>query len=150
PVKIEGNADHPLSSGATCAVGQASILGLYDGLRLQYPTRRGQRSTWADVDKEIVAALDRIRQQGGAVRLLTPTIASPTTAALIDAFLGSLKTARHVVYDPISASAVLDAHALTHGARALPRYRFDRADVIVSIDADFLGAWISPVEFTRA
>ena len=53
PVKIEGNPDHPLSSGSTCAVGQASILGLYDGQRLQYPTRRGQRSTWSDVDKEI-------------------------------------------------------------------------------------------------
>ena len=67
-LKIEGNPDHPLSSGATCAVGQASILGLYDGERLAYPTRRGQRSTWSDVDKEITTALDRIRQQGGAVR----------------------------------------------------------------------------------
>ena len=68
PLKIEGNPDHPLSSGATCAVGQASILGLYDGERLAYPTRRGQRSTWSDVDKEIATSLDRIRQQGGAVR----------------------------------------------------------------------------------
>jgi len=149
PVKIEGNPDHPLSSGSTCAVGQASILGLYDGERLQYPIRQGERSTWSDVDKEITAALERIRQQGGAVRLLTPTITSPTTAALIAAFLGSFKNARHVSYDAISASAILDAHALTHGARILPRYRFDRADVIVSFDADFLGTWISPVEFTR-
>ena len=150
PLKIEGNPDHPLSSGATCAVGQASILGLYDGERLAYPTRRGQRSTWSDVDKEIASSLDRVRQQGGAVRLLTPTITSPTTSALIAEFLGTFKNARHVSYDPISASAVLDAHALTHGARILPRYRFDRADVIVSFDADFLGTWISPVEYTRA
>jgi Fe-S-cluster-containing dehydrogenase component/anaerobic selenocysteine-containing dehydrogenase len=149
PTKIEGNPDHPLSNGSTCAVGQASILGLYDDRRLRYPTRRGQRSTWAEVDKEIVTALDRIRQQGGAVRLLTPTITSPTTSALIAAFLGSFKNARHVSYDSISASAVLDAHALTHGSRLLPRYRFDRADVIVSFDADFLGTWISPVEYTR-
>ena len=150
PLKIEGNPDHPLSNGATCAVGQASILGLYDGERLAYPTRRGQRSTWSDVDKEIATSLDRIRQQGGAVRILTPTITSPTTSALIAEFLGTFKNARHVSYDPISASAVLDAHALTHGARILPRYRFDRADVIVSFDADFLGTWISPVEYTRA
>jgi len=149
PTKIEGNPDHPLSGGSTCAVGQASILGLYDGERLKYPIRRGERSTWSDVDKEIAAALDRIRQQGGAVRLLTPTITSPTTAALIAAFLGSFKNARHIRYDAISASAVLDAHALTHGARVLPRYRFNRADVIVSLDADFLGTWISPVEHTR-
>jgi len=149
PVKIEGNPDHPMSGGSTCAVGQASILGLYDGERLQYPTRRGQRSTWSDVDKEIATTLDRIRQQGGAVRLLTPTITSPTTAALITAFLGSFKNARHVSYDAISASAVLDAHVLTHGARLLPRYHFENANVIVSLDADFLGTWISPVEFTR-
>jgi molybdopterin-containing oxidoreductase family iron-sulfur binding subunit len=150
PLKIEGNPDHPLSSGATCAVGQASILGLYDGQRLAFPTRNGQRSTWPDVDQEIAATLDRIRQQGGAVRLLTPTVTSPTTLSLIGSFLASFKNARHVSYDPISVSAVLDAHALTHGARVLPRYRFDRADVIVSFDADFLGTWISPVEYTRA
>ena len=149
PVKIEGNPDHPLSGGSTCAVGQASILGLYDSQRLAYPTRRGQRSTWADVDKEIAASLDRIRQEGGAVRILTPTSASPTTTALIAEFVGRFKNARHVSYDPISVSAVLDAHALTHGARLLPQYRFDRADVIVSFDGDFLGAWISPVQHTR-
>ena len=69
--------------------------------------------------------------------------------ALIAEFLGGFKNGRHVTYDPISASAILDAHALTHGARQLPRYRFDRAEVIVAFDADFLGTWMSPVEFTR-
>jgi molybdopterin-containing oxidoreductase family iron-sulfur binding subunit len=54
-----------------------------------------------------------------------------------------------VVYDPLSCSAILDAHEETHGSRILPRYRFDKADVIVSVDADFLGTWISPVEFMR-
>src|SRR5262245_14519447 len=57
PVKIEGNPDHPLSGGATCAVGQASLLGLYDNLRLRFPTRRGQQSTWPVVDNEITASL---------------------------------------------------------------------------------------------
>ena len=149
PLKIEGNPDHPFSRGSTCAVGQASILGLYDSHRLSYPTRRGQRSTWAEVDREIRETLGRIRQEGGAVRVLTPTIASPTTIALIANFLGGFKNARHVTYDALSASAVLDAHALTHGARVLPRYHFDHADVIVSLDADFLGTWISPVEHAR-
>src|SRR6185436_9311419 len=139
-----------LSGGATCAVGQASLLGLYDGQRLASPMRRGQTSTWTEVDKEIAEALGRLRQDGGAVRILTSTITSPTTAALIAGFVGGFKNARHVTYDPISASAILDAHALTHGVRQLPRYRFDRADVIVSFDADFLRTWLSPVEFTRA
>lgn len=149
PLKIEGNPDHPLSGGATCAVGQASLLGLYDGRRLKHPMRRGQQSTWTAIDAEIIAAFDRIRQQGGNVRFLSDTETSPTRLAIVAEFLGGFTNARHVMYDPLSVSAVLDAHAATDGIRALPRYRFDRADVIVSFDADFLGTWISPVEFTR-
>ena len=63
PVKIEGNPDHPFSGGSTCAVGQASILGLYDSLRLAYPTKGGQQATWADVDAEIAAALAPLKQE---------------------------------------------------------------------------------------
>ncbi|MBI4477329.1 MAG: [Fe-S]-binding protein, partial [Acidobacteria bacterium] len=147
PIKIEGNPDHPLSAGATCAIGQASVLGLYDSLRLAHPLNNGARATWAAVDQAIVAALERIRQEGGAVRLVTGTINSPTLAAVIAEFVSTFANARHVSYDPISASALLEAHLLTHGVRAVPRYRFEAADVIVSLDADFLGTWISPVEF---
>jgi len=67
PVKIEGNPDHPFSGGSTCAVGQASILGLYDSMRLAYPTKAGQRATWADVDMEIATALAQIKQDRRAV-----------------------------------------------------------------------------------
>ena len=149
PVKIEGNPDHPFSGGSTCAVGQASLLGLYDSQRLAYPTRAGQRATWADVDMEIAAALAQIKQGGRAVRILSPTITSPTTAAVIADFLSGFSNARHITYDPVSASAVLDAHAQTHGARLMPQYHFDQADVIVSFDADFLGTWVSPLQYTR-
>ena len=79
PIKIEGNPDHPLSGGATCATGQASILGLYDGLRLKHPMRSGQQSTWMAIDSEIIAALGRIKQRGGGVRFLSDTQTSPTT-----------------------------------------------------------------------
>ncbi|MQA31043.1 MAG: molybdopterin-dependent oxidoreductase, partial [Luteitalea sp.] len=149
PVKIEGNPDHPLSGGSTCAVGQASILGLYDSQRLQHPTNAGQPAAWPDVDREIMAALERTMQEGRAVRILTSTVTSPTMAAVIADFVSGFPGARHVTYDPIAASALLDAHQQTHGVRLLPQYRFDRADVIVSFDADFLGTWISPVQFTR-
>jgi molybdopterin-containing oxidoreductase family iron-sulfur binding subunit len=149
PIKIEGNPDHPFSGGATCAVGQASILGLYDSLRLQYPTKAGQRVAWTDADTEIVATLERIKTEGRAVRVLTATVTSPTTAAVIADFLGGFANGRHVTYDPVSASAVLEAHAMTHGVRVMPQYRFDQADVIVSFDADFLGASVSPLQYTR-
>jgi molybdopterin-containing oxidoreductase family iron-sulfur binding subunit len=150
PTKIEGNPDHPLSGGATCAVGQASILGLYDSHRLAHPLKSRARTAWADIDVEMAARLSEARSNGAAVRLLTGTITSPTTTSVIDAFIASFPNGRHDQYDPISESAILDAYALTHGAPILPHYRFDRADLIVSFDADFLGTWISPVEYGRA
>ena len=150
PTKVEGNPEHPLSGGAVCAVGQASILGLYDNQRLTHPMLNGNTATWAEVDATITERIEQVRQQGGAVRVLTGTLSSPTTTALLDEFIASFQNARHVVYDPISISAIPDAYATTHGIRLLPHYRFDRADVVVGLDADFLGTWISPVEFARS
>ncbi|MCC6421570.1 MAG: TAT-variant-translocated molybdopterin oxidoreductase [Gemmataceae bacterium] len=150
PIKLEGSPEHPLSHGGLCAVGQASVLGLYDRHRLQHPLRDGQRATWAEVDRDIRAHLQEVRRLGKAVRVLSTTVTSPTLRAAIGRLLGDSRDARHVVYDPLSCSAILDAHERTHGARVLPHYHFDRAEVIVSFDADFLGTWISPVEFAAA
>ena len=145
PIKLEGNPEQAISRGATCAVGQASILGLYDSLRLKQPLAGGKPSTWAEVDGAIQSRL----QPGTAVRYLSGTITGPTKQSTIDKFLARFRNARHVMYDALSASAILDAHQETHGARLLPHYRFGQADVIASFDADFLGTWISPVEFAR-
>jgi molybdopterin-containing oxidoreductase family iron-sulfur binding subunit len=147
PIKLEGHPDHPLSRGGLCAAGQASLLGLYDRLRLQQPSHNGTPAGWDEVDPAIRAQLETIRRQGGAVRFLTGTLTSPTSRAMIQRFLAGFANARHVVHDSPSCSAVLDAHARTHGVRALPHYRLDRAETIVSFGADFLGTWISPVEF---
>ncbi len=148
PIKLEGNPQHPVSRGGLCATGQANILGLYDSQRLQHPLNEGKRSSWAEVDREIQAGLANIRGDRGAVRFLSGTFTSPTTRATIQEFLKSFPDARHVVYDALSNSALLDAHEQTHGLRVLPRFHFDKAEVIVSFDADFLGTWISPVEYT--
>ena len=145
PVKLEGNPGQAISRGAACAVGQASILGLYDSLRLRQPLAAGKPSTWAEVDAGIWKRLD----PGTMVRYLSGTVNSPLKQSLIDRFLAQFNNARHVMYDALSASAIADAHEQTHGARLLPHYRFDRADVIAAFDADFLGTWISPVEFAR-
>ncbi|NOZ94165.1 MAG: 4Fe-4S dicluster domain-containing protein [Acidobacteria bacterium] len=110
----------------------------------------GTAASWADVDGKIIAELDRIRSAGGAVRFLSGTVVSPTVKRQIDGFLKGFSGARHIVYDAVSFSAILDAHEKTHGVRAMPRFRLDRADVIVSFDADFLGTWIAPVELTES
>ncbi|MCC6699757.1 MAG: 4Fe-4S dicluster domain-containing protein [Candidatus Hydrogenedentes bacterium] len=147
PIKLEGLPDHPLSRGGLCAVGQAALLGLYDSHRFTGPQREGQACDWLEIDRIVLQKLDEIRTAGGAVRLLTSTVTSPTLNGVIARFLARFPDARHLAYDPLSCSAILDAHADTHGIRVLPRYRFDRSDVIVSFDADFLGTWISPVEY---
>ncbi len=145
PIKVEGNPDHPLARGGLCAVGQATVLELYDSLRLTAPMLRGAASDWETTDRLMNERLAGARR----VRVVSTTLASPTTERVIGEFLRKFEDGKHVVYDVPSASAILDAHAMTHATRVLPRYRFDQADVIVSIDADFLGTWISPVEFTK-
>lgn len=147
PIKIEGNPQHPLSGGGVCAVGQAMVLSLYDSRRLQNPLRDGQPVSWQELDNEVTS---RLNQLGSDVYFLTGTVTSPSTRAMIKRFLKRFPGGSHVEYDAVSYSAILDAHQQTHGRRVLPRYRFDRAEIIVSFDADFLGTWISPVEFTKA
>ena len=150
PVKLEGNPQHSLSRGGLCAVGQAALLGLYDSQRLTAPLREGKSATWEQVDREVIASLGELRSRHGKIRLLSGTVTSPTERSVIRRFLASFPDAKHVEYDAISCSAILDSYKRTHGERMLPRYRFDRAEVIVSIGADFLGTWVSPVEFTAA
>jgi molybdopterin-containing oxidoreductase family iron-sulfur binding subunit len=147
PIKLEGNTLAGPADGRLCAIGQAGLLGLYDSHAQRYASFQGKEISWDDADAGIVKALG---SAGGAVVVLSETVTSPTLRDTIDSFLGTFSSSRHVEYDPISASAILDAHELSHGVRVLPRYRFDKAQVIVSFDADFLGTWISPVEFTAA
>jgi molybdopterin-containing oxidoreductase family iron-sulfur binding subunit len=150
PIKLEGNPEHPLSRGGLCAAGQASLLGLYDRHRLSAPKRDGSEVAWVAIDAAIRSQLQGLRAKKQAVRFLTGPILGPTTQSAIRRFLGTFADGRHVILDPRPGSAVLEAHARTHGVRALPHYHFDRADAIVSFDADFLGTWVSPVEFTAA
>lgn len=140
PIKMEGLPSHPLSRGGLCAIGQASLLGLYDSQRFQQPLLHGEPTTWGAVDAAVMARLT------GNVRIVSRSILSPSTRAVAENFVDAIPGAKLVVYDPLSCSAIADAHRQTHGVRVLPCYRFEQARVIVSFGADFLGTWISPVE----
>ncbi|MBI4347747.1 MAG: 4Fe-4S dicluster domain-containing protein [Elusimicrobia bacterium] len=148
PVKLEGNPGHPVSAGGLCAVGQASVLELYDDRRLKGPLLRGRDASWDAVDAEVAQALGRAKASGGTVRVLTGTLHGPSTRRALSRLLEGFADAKHVTYDALSASAIREAHARSHGRRAVPRYRFAEAEVIAGIDADFLGTWLSPVEFS--
>lgn len=149
PLKMEGMPKHPLSRGGLCAIGQALPLGLYDSQRLSNPLVDGKKAEWEEVDKSILARLEKANEDG-TIGLVTPTISGPTMQASIDKFAAVFGNTRHFIFDAVSSSAILDAHEQTHGRRVLPHFHFDRAKVIVSLGADFLGTWISPVEFTSA
>lgn len=120
---------------------QASVLNLYDSSRLKSPLANGEEATWSTVDASIVKGLKAANAAGKQVVLLSSSIISPSTKAVIDAFAAKYN-AKHVMYDALSSSAMLDANKESYGVRALPTYRFDKADVVVSFAADFLGDWL--------
>ena len=147
PLKLEGNALHRLSKGGLCAIGQAQILSLYDSKRSASPLVDGVAVSWEAAEQQLRERLAAARTRGGRVRLLTGTMHSPSTRALVQRFCEAEGDGAHTSYDALSVSAILDAHLATHGRRALPAYRFSAARAIVSFEADFLGTWISPVQY---
>ena len=143
PIKIEGNDLSPLTGNGTSARVQASVLDLYDTARLRFPLINGQEATFEAIDKEIAAAI------AGPVVILTSTLTSPTTQDAINQLLAKYPGSRHVTYDAVSYTGLLLANEASFGKKAIPSYHFDKANVIVSLQADFLGTWLSPVEFAR-
>ncbi len=149
PIKLEGNPEHPVSQGGLCPVCQASVIELYDSKRLFYPTISGEKVTWEKLNKSVTQGLQKARKNGKKIVLLTDTITSPSTKYYIQKFIKKYSNAIHVEYDPISYSAIMDAHKMNYGKRILPHYDFEKADMILSFDADFLGTWLSPIQFTK-
>src|SRR5580704_4155716 len=152
PIKIEGNELSSLTRGGTSAKVQASVLDLYDTARLRYPVQmvKGipqQVTTFEAFDKLVGDALAGL---GGApIMLLTSSVNSPTTKQVIAEFLAKNSGSRHIQYDADSFSGILLANEACYGKKAIPSYQFDNAKIIVSLGADFLGTWLSPVEFAR-
>lgn len=147
PIKIEGNKLSSVSSGGTSARAQASVLDLYDDIRYKVPIAGGKESTWENVDSEIAAKLSEIKAKGGRIALLTPTIASLGSQAAIAEFIKAFPQTTHVQYDVLSATGILKANEKAFGKAFIPNYRFDKAELIVSFDADFLVSWLSPLEY---
>ncbi|TAF12048.1 MAG: 4Fe-4S dicluster domain-containing protein [Flavobacteriia bacterium] len=140
PIKVENNNLEGAKTGANARV-HASVLSLYDSLRLKQPKIAGKDATWADVNTKVKASLEDAKAKGGNVVVLTNTMASPSTDALIASLVAKYPTTKHVVYDAVSESNALDAFQAVYGVRALANYDFSKANTIVSVGADFLGDW---------
>lgn len=153
PVHIQGNPNHPLNKGAVSTRAQASLLSLYDPERLQAPKRnlfnekKSNKETvnvsWEDLDKKVVEEI-----QKGSVYILSGNISSPATQAVIDDF-GKAFGSTHVTWEPLANDDITQGQRASYGEALVPQYRFDKARTIVSIDADFLGTWLTPITFTR-
>jgi MoCo/4Fe-4S cofactor protein with predicted Tat translocation signal len=137
PTKIEGNPDHPASLGATDVAGQAWVLGLYDPDRSQTLTYRGEIRAWSDFMAALRTALGAQRpRQGVGVRILTETVTSPTLAAQLREVLGELPAAKWHQWEPAAGASAATRQAV--GRPASVQYHFERADVVLSLEADFV------------
>jgi len=141
PTKIEGNDQHPASLGGTDIFAQASILGMYDPDRSQSVMSMGDQRSWQSFLTAIRGPLSAQKAlQGAGIRILTPTISSPTLADQLRNFLKIYPQAKWHVYEPVNRDNVLEGAKLAFGQPVETRYDFEKADVIVSLDADFLYA----------
>lgn len=145
PIKIEGNNLSKVTMGGTNARIQASVLSLYDSARVKNPKIKSAEKTWKEVDDAITAKL----KQAKGIAILSSTIISDSTKAAIADFSKTYTNTRHVTYDAVSYAGMTQANLSTFGKAFIPTYRFDKADVIVSLGADFLANWIAPVEHAR-
>jgi molybdopterin-containing oxidoreductase family iron-sulfur binding subunit len=141
PTKVEGNDQHPASLGGTDIFAQASLLGLYDPDRSQTVVSMGDQRSWQAFLGAIRGPLSAQKAlQGAGIRILTPTISSPTLADQLRGFLKIYPQAKWHVYEPVNRDNVLEGAKLAFGQPVETRYDFSKADVIVSLDADFLYA----------
>ena len=145
PIKIEGNKESAITHGGTNAQTEASVLSLYDKERLKGPKKGEEAIEWLQMDNEIRVALSG----SGQIRLVSNTVLSPTAKKAVGEFLTKFPNAQHVAYDPVSAYGITEANRQSFGEAMIPSYDFSKAKTIVSIGADFLGTWLSPIEFTK-
>lgn len=140
PIYIKGNKDFGFTKGGTNPQIIASVLGLYDGSRLQKPQISKASSSWSTIDSEVSKALS----SSSKTVLLTGTIISPSIQKAISALSSKLGEGKfeHVQYDAVSYRAIRLANQDNFGQAVIPSYDFGKAKTIVSVGADFLGTWL--------
>jgi MoCo/4Fe-4S cofactor protein with predicted Tat translocation signal len=139
PTKIEGNPEHPSSQGATDAFAQAAVLDLYDPDRAKTPTRLGQVSAWQTFQSEAQSlAVSQKAVNGAGMRILAGTTTSPALAAQMEALQKLYPQAKWHQWEPAVGDGAREGANLAFGRVVNSVYRMDKADVIVSLDADFM------------
>jgi MoCo/4Fe-4S cofactor protein with predicted Tat translocation signal len=150
PTKVEGNPSHPASLGAANVFAQASVLTLYDPDRAQVVVYRGRIGDWStfltSMDQNRAELLTR---RGAGLRILTGIVTSPSLADQIQSVLAQFPEAKWHQYEPCSRDSVREGAKLAFGEYVNTVYHFDRAEVVVSLDADFLSAGPGAVRYAH-
>ena len=150
PTKVEGNPQHPASLGGSDIFTQASILGLYDPDRLQVVRYRTETRSWPDFVSSMRGMLaTQAAKQGAGLRFLTETLTSPSVAEQMALIQQAYPQARWHQWEPVSRDGARAAAAQAAGRPADAVYHFDKADIIVSLDADFLGGSPASIRYAR-
>lgn len=149
PTKVEGNPEHPASMGAADVPTQASILGLYDPDRLQAVTYIGEIRTYASFLENFISLLEKQKAKNGAgLRILTETVTSPSLGAQLQSVLKAYPGAKWYQWEPTGHGRRMGAQ-MAFGQFLNATYRFDQAEVVLSIDANFLGNGPGGVKYAR-
>ncbi len=145
PIKVEGNKQSKVTYGGVSAQVEASVLSLYDQERLRGPYAAGAPTDWATLDQEVISKLSASQN----IRIVSNTVMSPTTFKVGAEFMAKFPNAKPITYDAQSAHGILQANQLSFGKATIPAYDFGKAEVIVSLAADFLGTWIAPTVYAH-
>lgn len=147
-VKVEGNPNHPLSGGALCSRGYASIQGLYHADRFSGPlVRRNGALESISWDEAEALLAERLQGAGGNVLMINGTT-GPTLSDIVDGFVSAVGGQR-VEYDGLADAPLREATRIAFGQDVIPRYDFGAANFVLSFGADFLETWGTPTAYAR-
>lgn len=153
-IKIEGNPNHPVNKGASCAQGQAILQGLYNPDRTRSPLLtndlgRRQPTGWENAQKVLAAKIDEVRKKGqnGRIVFLSDNITG-ALSALIDDWMEAIGGV-HISYETYAYEPLKEANKRTFGIDKIPTYNIDKAKYLLSFGADFMETWLSPTLYTK-
>jgi len=137
PIKIDGNPSHPGNLGSTDVFMQGSLIELYDPDRPKQIMQGTTPKTW----KDFASAIDQAAAglgQGAGLRILTGPVTSPTLLSQFKTLLAKYPQAKWVQFSPVERSNTLAGAQLAFGQAYDPVYHFDKADIVLSLDCDFM------------
>ena len=149
PIKIDGNPDHPTNLGKIEDTAHASILNLYDPERLQDPKMGGRKTDWNTINKSVIEKLNAAKNANKEIAFVSNKIVSPSLKRLLNDFTKSYPSSKVYSYELFDNLYRKNAWEKTYGVNNLPAIKWDKANVILALDSDFLGREGNTVENTR-